>query len=104
MNSNINIFYTTCSNIAESRKLANHLLSYNKVVCVNIIKNVESLYKDNGEIKKSRELILIVKAMLNKNQIENLIKSIHPYETPFIIKFETKKVNDEYLKWAKINL
>ncbi len=104
MNSNINIFYTTCNSIIESRKLANHLLSYNKVLCVNIIKNVESFYKDNGEIKKSGESILIVKAMLNKNKIENLIKKIHPYEIPFIIKFETKKVNVEYLKWAKKNL
>ncbi len=88
----------------ESRKLARSLLNIKDIVCVNIIKNVESFYKDNGRTKKSFESILIIKSLLNKKEVEDLIKNVHPYEIPFITQIQTERVNVEYIKWAKKNL
>ncbi len=100
----INIFYTTCSNIRESQKLAKCLLSSEKIVCVNVIKNVESFYKEDGKLKKSMETILIIKTSLGKNKIENLIKRIHPYDIPFITQLKNDSANIEYLQWVRKNL
>ena len=61
---------------------------------------IESYYKDDGSIKKSNESILIIKTFLSKNKVENLIKNTHPYDIPFVIQLETKKVNRKYLSWA----
>ena len=103
MSSNINIFYTTCESVKKSKQLAKSILNEKMVVCVNIIKNVESFYKDNGSIKKSNESILIIKTFLSKNKVENLIKKNHPYDIPFVIQLDTKKVNSKYLSWALKN-
>ena len=39
----------------------------------------------------------------NVKKIEDLIKKNHPYETPFLVQLETKKVNSEYILWARKN-
>ena len=75
MNLSINIFYTTCGSARESKELAKAVLNDKMVVCVNLIKNIESYYKDDGSIKKSNESILIIKTFLSKNKVENLIKN-----------------------------
>ena len=100
MSSSINLFYTTCGSAKQSKELAKAMLNNKMVVCVNVIKNIESYYKDSGSIKKSNESILIIKTFLSKNKVENLIKKNHPYEIPFVIQLETKKVNRKYLLWA----
>ena len=100
MSSSINIFYTTCGSARESKELAKAVLNDKMVVCVNLIKNIESYYKDDGSIKKSNESILIIKTFLSKNKVENLIKKYHPYDIPFVIQLETKKVNSAYFSWA----
>ena len=48
----INIFYTTCSILKNRKNLLNLCLT-EKIICVNIIKNVESFYKDDGNLKKT---------------------------------------------------
>ena len=103
MNLSINIFYTTCGSANQSKKLAKAMLSDKMIVCVNIVKNVESYYRDNGSLKKSNESILLIKTFHTKKKIENLIKKIHPYDIPFLVQLETKKVNSEYVLWARKN-
>ena len=79
------------------------MLNDKMIVCVNLIKNIESYYNESGSIKKSNESILIIKTFLSKNKVENLIKKNHPYDVPFVIQLETKKVNSEYFSWARKN-
>ena len=103
MSLTIKIYYTTSGSAKQSKELAKALLSDKMIVCVNIIKNVESHYRDSGSLKKSYESILIIKSFLTKKKIENLIKKIHPYDIPFLIQLETKTANSEYLLWARKN-
>ena len=103
MNLNINIFYTTCGSAKQSKKLAKAMLSDKMIVCVNVVKNVESYYKDSGYLKKSSETILLIKTFHTKKKIEDLIKKKHPYEIPFLVQLETKKVNSEYISGARKN-
>ena len=103
MNLSINVFYTTCGSAKQSDQLAKAVLNDKMVVCVNLIKNVESYYKDSGSIKKSYESILIIKTFHSKKKVENLIKKNHPYDIPFVVQLNTKKVNRKYLSWALEN-
>ena len=68
MNLSINIFYTTCGSAKQSKKLAKAMLSDKKIVCVNIVKNVESYYRDSGSLKKTNELILLIKTFHTKKK------------------------------------
>ena len=68
MNVSINIFYTTCGSAQQSKKLAKAMLSDKMIVCVNVVKNVESYYRDSGCIKKSNESILVIKTFYTKKK------------------------------------
>ena len=46
---------------------------------------------------------LSLKLFIQKKKIEDLIKKNHPYETPFLVQLETKKVKSEYILWARKN-
>ena len=70
MNLNINIFYTTCGSAKQSKKLAKAMLSDKMIVCVNVVKNVESYYKDSGYLKKSSETILLIKTFHTKKKLK----------------------------------
>ena len=103
MNLNVNIFYTTCGSGKQSQKLAKAMLSDKMIVCINVVENVESYYRDNGYLKKSKESILLIKTFHTKKKMEDLIKKNHPYDIPFLVQLETKKVNSEYILWARKN-
>ena len=64
MNLSINIFYTTCGSAKQSKELAKAMLSDKMIVCVNVVKNVESYYKDSGYLKKSSETDFIDKKLI----------------------------------------
>ena len=68
MNLSINIFYTTCGSANQSKKLAKAMLSDKMIVCVNVVKNVESYYRDNGCLKTSNESILLIKTFHTKKK------------------------------------
>ena len=68
MNLSINIFYTTCGSDRQSKKLAKAMLSDKMIVCVNVVKNVESYYRDRGSLKKSNESILLIKTFYKKKK------------------------------------
>ena len=65
MNLSINILHNLWIS-QQSKKLAKAMLSDKMIVCVNIVKNVESYYRDSGSLKKSNESILLIKHFIQK--------------------------------------
>jgi periplasmic divalent cation tolerance protein len=100
----VNIFYTTLSSSNTYKELANKLLEEKQIICVNIIKNIESFYKEDGLLKTANESIMIIKTFLSKSNLEKLLMKHHPYDTPFIAKILIDDVNAAYTYWAKKNL
>ena len=44
-----------------ARQIANQLLSENLIACANILPQMESLYKWEGQLENSKEVVLILK-------------------------------------------
>ncbi len=99
MKKKFKIFYTTCENKIDAKKIARSLLSNKKAKCINIFKNVESFYIDNDSIVFSEEIIMIIKTHNSKKKIESALENIHPYETPIILELKANQPNKKYLDW-----
>lgn len=80
------VIYSTIGDIKDARRIAQTLVEEQLVACVNIIPNIESIYRWKGKIENDEECIFIAKTV-DKNVKKTIarIKSLHPYELPDII-------------------
>ena len=97
------IYYTTTSNLNNAKSMSKRFLNDKKAVCINLIKNVNSFYLDNGSINVADEIIMIIKTKLNKSEIERYINKIHNYKIPLIIEIKSGLPNLSYLDWFTKN-
>ena len=82
----VSVIYSTIDDIQDARKIATRLVEEQIVACVNIIPNVESIYRWKGEIENSEEFVIFAKTTdENVKKAIQRIKELHSYEVPDII-------------------
>ena len=96
------IYYTTTSDLSNAKSISKRFLNDKKAVCINLIKNVNSFYLDDGSINFANEIIMIIKTRL-KSEIERYIYEIHNYETPLIVEIKSGLPNLVYADWFAKN-
>ena len=95
----------TVNDKTKSEEIASELVKAKLAACVNIIPSVTSIYEWKGEICKDSEYLMIIKSSENLfKDLENCIKSLHPYEVPEIIAIEITNGNKAYMDWLNGNL
>jgi periplasmic divalent cation tolerance protein len=101
-NMNFYLFIVTVPNIEEGKRIAQNLVETKLAACVNIIKNVSSVYRWKGEIQEDDEPILIIKTTeQNCESIVQRINTIHSYDIPECIGLKIEKGSQKYLNWIK---
>jgi len=89
---------------SDAANIAKKLVEHRLVACVNIVREVKSLYWWKGKVVEDYEALLICKTRLDllRSLIE-YVKKIHPYDVPEIIALNISLGNPEYLAWIKEN-
>ena len=97
------IIYTTIEDIKDARKIAKTLTQEQLVACVNIIPNIESVYRWKGKIEYSNEIVLIAKTVdQNVKKAIQRIRQLHKYEIPGIIVLPIIGGLKDYLDYISI--
>ena len=97
------IYYTTTSDFNNAKSISKRFLNDKKAVCINLIKDVNSFYLDNGSVNSANEIIMIIKTNLNKREIEEYINKIHNYEIPLVVEIKSGLPNLGYAEWFAKN-
>ena len=96
------LFIVTVPNIEEGKKIARSLVESRLAACVNIIKDISSVYRWKGEIQEDNEQLLLIKTTEEKSEsLIQKIKAIHSYSEPECIGFKVEKGSQKYLNWIK---
>lgn len=99
------VYYVTCANKAEAVKIANELVESGLVACANILPEMESIYKWQGDLQSNKETVLLLKGMaFNQQKVIAQVKAIHSYTTPCIITLPIVSGEHNYLQWIKGSL
>lgn len=94
------IVYITTSKEEEAEKIARALVEEKLAGCVNIIKNIRSIYSWEGKIEDDFEFLMIVKTQKHLfDRLSKRVRELHSYTVPEIIALPIITGSEEYLKW-----
>lgn len=94
------IVLTTTGSEDEARKMAHHLVENRLAACVNIVPQVESIYRWQGEVESSREWLLVIKSTAEKfPAVRDAIRELHSYDLPECIAISIEEGSPQYLQW-----
>lgn len=97
---NARIVLTTAGSQEEARKIAGALVERKLAACVNIVPQIESVYRWQGKVESATEWLLIVKTQAESfARVRDAIKELHSYELPECIVIPIEGGSEEYLKW-----
>ncbi|MEK7624603.1 MAG: divalent-cation tolerance protein CutA [Patescibacteria group bacterium] len=96
--------YSALSDKEEAEKTAEELIRQKLAACVNIFP-ADSVYFEEGKIKKTKEAAAIIKTRkINFKKVEKFISKNHSYKVPCIAGIPVRKVNKKYFHWLKETL
>jgi len=86
----------------EASKIAQALVGARLAGCVNIIRNIRSLYRWQDKIEDDSEVLMIAKTQkhLFKSFVEK-VRELHSYKVPEIIAMPIIEGSEDYLSWLK---
>jgi periplasmic divalent cation tolerance protein len=92
--------YITNPDKEKAKEIAKHLLNKRLIACANIFP-IESIYRWEGKINDEEEFVAICKTTEDKfDNVKQEVESIHPYDTPCIIRIPVSS-NEKYFNWLK---
>ncbi len=96
------IVFTTAPNEDEAAKIANELVKARLAGCVNIVKDIRSIYSWQGKIEDEKEVLMILKTQKALfDSFMKKVKELHSYSVPEIIALPIIVGSEDYLKWLK---
>jgi periplasmic divalent cation tolerance protein len=94
------IILCTCPDKETAEKIACLLVEAQLAACVNIVPNITSIYQWQGQLERTEENLLLIKASADAYPaLEAMIKKHHPYQLPEIIAVPIERGLPEYLHW-----
>ena len=98
----VNFIYMTAGSKAEAQKIGKALVESRLAACVNILDNMQSIYRWEEEIQQDQEVVLIAKTTdsLLSPLIEKVI-ALHSYDCPCIVSLPILDGYPPFLKWIQ---
>lgn len=94
------IVLSTAGSEAEARKIAHHLVESKLAACVNIVPQVESIYRWQDNVESAREWLLLIKTTAERiPAVRDAIRELHSYELPECLAIDVSDGSSAYLDW-----
>jgi periplasmic divalent cation tolerance protein len=99
------VVFMTSANADEARRIANELVERQLAACVQILPEIESVYRWHGEVQRDKEILLLAKTTAARfDDLERAVREIHSYDTPEIVAVPIAHVSEPYRAWLVDNV
>lgn len=99
------VVFVTAASGEEATRLADLLIGAHLAACVQILPEMESVYRWQGQIERQSEILLIVKTSAGKfAELEREVRALHSYDTPEIVALPIVTGSQPYLDWLSESL
>jgi periplasmic divalent cation tolerance protein len=98
----VNFIYMTASSKTEAQKIGKALVESQLAACVNILDNMQSIYRWDEKIQEDTEVVLIAKTTDRiVSQLIDKVKSLHSYDCPCIVSLPISDGYPPFLDWVQ---
>lgn len=95
------IVLCTFPDLAKARETGTALVESQLAACVNLIPTVESIYRWQGKVETSPEVLALFKTTPDAwPRFESRLRDLHPYAVPEILALRPDQVAETYAKWV----
>lgn len=97
------IVFITAPHEEEAAKIARALVEGGLAGCVNIIRDIRSVYRWQGKVEDEKEVLMIAKTKKERfSDLKSCVIGLHSYTVPEIIAFSVAEGSEDYLKWLGV--
>jgi len=99
------IVFMTAGSTDEASRIAQLLVEKNLAACVQILPEMQSVYRWKGEVETQPEILILAKTVASKfSELETQVRAVHSYETPEIVAAPLINGSRPYLEWLSASL
>lgn len=94
------LIYMTAGSPEEARRIGHALVTEQLAACVNLINEMTSIYRWQGQIRRDTETVIIAKT--TERHVEALterVKALHSYDCPCVVALTIDTGNADFLSW-----
>ena len=96
------VVFITAPTRDEARSLADKLVETKLAACVQILPEMESVYRWQGKVERQPEYLLLAKTTADRfAELETEVRAMHSYDTPEIVSFPLTESSPDYLRWLQ---
>ena len=93
---------TTAGSREEAATIAASLVEARLAACVQVVSEIESVYRWEGKVTRDTEWLLLCKTTGDRyEEVERLIRESHSYTTPEVVAFKIERGSAAYLDWLR---
>lgn len=97
----VNFVYMTAGSKDEAQAIGRALVEKRLAACVNILDNMQSIYRWEERIQQDAEVVLIAKTTDNLvSALVDRVKSLHSYDCPCIVSLPILDGYPPFLDWV----
>ena len=96
------VVYITAPNEEEAARMAAALVEERLAACVNIVKNIRSIYRWEGKTEDETEVLMIAKTRRGLfDRLLRRVRELHSYTVPEVIAMPVIAGSEDYLRWVE---
>lgn len=96
------VVFITASDEDAAVKIARSLVEAKLAGCVNIIKNIRSVYRWEETVEDEPEVLMVAKTKKALfDELMKKVKELHSYTVPEIIALPIVEGSEDYLQWLR---
>jgi periplasmic divalent cation tolerance protein len=94
--------WTTIGSSTDGHKLASILVGERLAACVNVLSEMESVYRWQGRVETDRERQVVMKTTADRiPALKARVRELHDYDLPEFIVVPIISGSEPYLQWIR---
>ena len=98
------VVFVTTPDVVVAERIGRTVVDENLAACANILPGIRSIYRWEGAIEDTAEVLLLVKTTAARVEaLRARVIELHPYEVPEFLAVDVSSAHAPYLDWMREN-